>query len=106
MMEKNYMDIDYSNQDLSFHTIGEFKQCMLQGGEVEFWVGERAFGVFPNLNRTPESPDQILIVEKYVNNRKETELWSDTTDEALEYIIDGVRLREIITEVEVTDRTI
>lgn len=105
-MEKKYMDIDYSNQDLRFHTISEFKWCMLQGGEVEFWVGERAFGVFPLQNRTPESPDQILIVEKHVDNQKKTEFWADTADEALEYLIDGVRLRDIITKVEVTDRTI
>lgn len=107
-MDKQYidMDIDYSNQDLNFHTISEFKWCMEQGGEVEFCVGERVFGVFPLQNRTLESPDQIVVCEKYVDNRKETELWADTADDALEYMIDGVRLRDIITKVEVTGRTI
>ena len=33
-------------------------------------------------------------------------MWYATPDEVLEYLIDGVRLREIITQVEVTDRTI
>ncbi|WMJ22566.1 DUF4417 domain-containing protein [Paludicola sp. MB14-C6] len=105
-MEKEYMKIDYSNQDLRFHTISEFEWCMKQGGEVEFCVGERAFGVFPLQQKTINAPSQILICEKYVENQEATEKWYNTADEALEYLIDGVRLRDIITKVEVTDRTI
>lgn len=93
-------------EDNRFKTISDFKWCVNGGGEVEFCVGERVFGIFPKLKRTPDALEQILICEKFVENQKKTELWSDTADEVLEYLINGVRLRDIITEVEVTDRTI
>ena len=38
--------------------------------------------------------------------KPETENGARRADEALEYMIDGVRLREIITQVEVKARTI
>ncbi len=95
-----------SPEENRFKTISDFKWCVNGGGEVEFCVGERIFGVFPKLKRTSDSPEQILICEKFVENQGRTERWSNTADEALEYMIDGVRLRDIITEVEVTDRTV
>ncbi len=95
-----------SLEENRFKTISDFKWCMICGGEVEFCVGERVFGVFPKLKRTSDSPEQILICEKFVENQESTEQWSNTADEVLEYKIDGVSLRDIITEVEVTDRTI
>ena len=33
-------------------------------------------------------------------------LWGDTADEILEYIVGGDRLRDVITQVKVIDRTI
>ena len=56
--------------------------------------------------RNPESEYQILICELFVDNQEETEKWYDTADDVLEYMIDGVRLRDVITEVTVWDRTI
>ena len=35
-----------------------------------------------------------------------TEKWCDTADEVLEYIIGGDRLRDVITQVKVWERTI
>ena len=49
---------------------------------------------------------QIFISQVYIEKMEQTEKWCDTADEVLEYVIDGDRLRDIITEVEVTDRTI
>lgn len=49
---------------------------------------------------------QMLICEKFVDNQQKTEKWCEDVDEILEYMIDGERLRDIITKVEVTDRTI
>jgi len=96
----------YDPEEYRFKTISEFKWCVHDGGEIEFVWNDRTFGVFPKLNRTSESPQQILVCEKHVENQEQTDLWCDTADEALKYLIDGVRLREIITQVEVTDRTI
>ncbi|MDR1410512.1 MAG: hypothetical protein LBJ12_09710 [Oscillospiraceae bacterium] len=70
-----------------FKTISDFKWCMRCGGEVEFCWGDRCFGVFPKMNKTPEAAQQILIVEKFVPNQDETERWYDTADEALEFNI-------------------
>lgn len=89
-----------------FETISDFKWCMHSGGEVQFeWHG-KVFGIWPKLRKTPESPFQILISQVLIDNMEATEKWCDNADEVLEYIIDGDRLRDIITKVDVTDRTI
>lgn len=92
--------------DLSFDSISDFKWCIKHGDEVNFSYNEKDYGVFPKLKRTPDSLIQILISQTDVEDPEKNEQWYDTADEALEYIIDGVRLRDIITEVEVTDRTV
>jgi len=96
----------FDPEEYRFKTISDFKWCVLQGGEVEFVWNNRTFGVFPKLKRTPDSDEQILVCEKHIANQEQADLWCNTADEALEYLIDGARLREIITQVEVTDRTI
>ena len=89
-----------------FKTISDFKGCVNCGGEVEFeWKG-KIFGIWPKLQRTPGAPLQMLISQIYVDNMERTEKWCDNADEVLEYIIDGDRLRNIITKVDVTSRTI
>ncbi len=86
-----------SSEDNRFKTISDFKWCINNGGEVEFAYNKKTFGVFPKLKRTADSPMQILISQTYVENPEITEHWYDTADQVLEYIIDGVRLRNIIT---------
>ena len=118
-MDKEYMEIDYSNRNLNFESISDFKWCMKCGGEVEFeWKG-KCYCVFGAVEKTPNSKTQLLISEgyyekdgKYYNCLSHTphdfsnELWADTVDEILEYNVGGDRLRDIITKVEVIDRTI
>lgn len=106
VLSMRYMIGANTPEDNRFKTISDFKWCIEGGGEVEFCVGERVFGIFPKIKRTPEAPTQIVICEKYVENQEATERWYNTADESLEYLIDGIRLRDIITEVQVTDRTI
>lgn len=48
----------------------------------------------------------VNLPKKFVDNQQKTEKWCKDVDEVLEYMIDGERLRDIITKVEVTDRTI
>lgn len=79
-----------------FETISEFKWCVECGGEIEFeWKG--------TLYTITHPEGMINISEAW---KPETEKWCATADEALEYRIDGVRLRDIITQVEVKARTI
>lgn len=95
-----------SLEDNRFKTISDFKWCVNHGGEVELTWKDQTFGIFPKQQKTPASPRQILLVQKFVENQEETERWYDTADDLLEYTIAGDRLRDIITQVEVTDRTI
>lgn len=95
-----------SSEDDRFKSISDSKWCMNAGGEVVFVWSRKTYGISPKLQKSPELPEQILISQILIENQEETELWCDTADEALEYQIDGIRLRDIITDVEVTDRTI
>lgn len=81
-----------------FVSISDFKECMHRGGEVGFiWKGTR-YGV------VRYGQDNKISV--YVANRQETERLYDTADEALEYMVGEDRLRDVITQVTVLDRTI
>ena len=69
------------------------------GGEVDFeWKGAEY-----SVSHTAQFHSKILIGEA---NNDETDLLADTADEILEYMIDGKRLRDIITQVKVLFRTI
>jgi len=92
-----------SLEDNAFTSIADFKHCMKCGGEVQFTYNGKDYGTFPFLRQTPESHDQFYI---WQTGNDDSEAWYDTTDELLEYIIEGKKLREIITQVEVFDRTI
>ena len=95
-----------STEDNRFKSISDFKSCVNCGGEVQLeWKG-KVYGIWPKLSRTPGVPLQMLISQVLTDDMESTELWCDTADEVLEYVIDGDRLRDIITKVEVTDRTI
>ena len=81
-----------------FVSISDFKDCMHWGGEVEFiWKGTH-YGVVRY--------GQGNKISVYVANRQETERLYDTADEALEYMVGEDRLRDVITQVTVLDRTI
>ena len=88
----------YDPELYRFKTISEFKMCMHQGGEVVFeWNGNEYF-IWSEINRNRiciTSPDDATL--KCVFN---------TSDEALEFMIGRDRLRDIITQVTVIDRTI
>lgn len=85
-------------EDNRFTTISDFKWCMRCGGEVELtWKGIH-FGIVPY-----GDGKKISI---YLWNRPETERVFNSSDDALEYIVGGDRLRDVITQVTVLDRTI
>lgn len=87
-----------NNGSLNFSTISDFKECMRWGGEVEFILKGIHYGVIRyGTNR------KITI---YQANCPETEKVCDTADEALEYIMGGDRLRDVITQITVMSRTV
>lgn len=45
----------------------------------------------PKAKQRAESHEQILLVQKFVKNQEETEMWYDAPDDLLEYPIDETR---------------
>ncbi len=80
-----------------FTTISDFKTCMRWHGEVEFIWNEILYCI------THRRSGKISIS---VANQEETEKLCDTPDEVLEYMVGSDRLRDVITQVTVLDRTI
>lgn len=78
-----------------FKTISDFKWCLRRGGEVLFVWKDIKYGVF-------SSEKGCCIAEADGQNEK----WCNTDDEVLEYIVGSDRLRDVITQVTVIDRTI
>ena len=87
-----------SLEDNRFKSISDFKWCMKCGGEVEIEWNGICYGIIRY-----GTDDKITI---YVWNRPETECCFDTADDALEYMVGSDRLRDLITQVTVLDRTI
>ena len=81
---------------MNFNTISEFKWSMKSHAEIEFVWNNKSY----NIN---QPIDGICILEAY---KPGTEKLCKNADEVLEYMIDGERLRDIITKVKVVARTI
>lgn len=78
-----------------FTSISDFKWCLKRGGEILFTWNSTEYGIFGNGTR-------YCIAKANGQNEK----WCDTTDEVLEYMVGDDRLRDVITQVTVIDRTI
>ena len=85
-----------SIEENRFKTINEFKWCVNDGGEVEF--------IWNNITYTITHPEGKINISEA--NKPETENWCNSADEVLEYRVGKDRLRDVITKVTVTDRTI
>lgn len=88
-----YQTEDYEN----FESMSEFKFCLMRGGEVQFvWKGKQ-------YTTSKITGNKFFISEAY---NEETEKLYDTAEELLDYVVDGDKLRDIITKVEVVERTL
>ncbi len=89
--------IIYGNkEELRFESISDFKWCMNCGGEVQFDWKDKSYGIVHEEN-------SIVFYEAM---KGETEVEFETVEELLDIIIDCQKLREIIKEIDVTERTI
>ena len=94
-MKSAYIDNDFLTED-RFHTLTEFKMCLTNGGEAVFsWDGVR-YGVF-------RSGDGRYCIARADG---EDEKWCASPDEVLEYTVGSDRLRDVITQVAVVERTL
>lgn len=94
-------------EDDRFKTISDFKWCMKRGGEVQFeWNGVMycCFGCVSPVAGT--APKMVICQAGSVEVNTRTEKWCDAADEILEYIVGDDRLRDVITQVKVWERTI
>ena len=82
-------------EDDHFKTISDFKKCMRFHGEVVLQWHSEQYGVFWDGSR-------YCIAKKDGSHEK----WCDTADEVLEYMVGNNRLRDVITQVTVIERTI
>ena len=97
-----------SLEENRFKTISDFKWCVNCGGEIQFeWKG-LVYGIFPKLQKTPDAPLQMLISQVHIDpeDMAASEKWCDSADDVLVYMVSGDRLRDVITQVIVWDRTI
>lgn len=92
-----FMNYNFNTEeDNRFKTISDFKESLIRGGEAVFsWKGI-SYAV-------SSYSEKYAISESY---RQETEKLCDTPDEVLEYMVGSDRLRDVITQVTVIDRTI
>ena len=93
-----------------FESLSEFKRSLEFGGEIEFeWEG-KGFGIFKYTKKNADSPEQIFIGPNVDTRRnyaeKYPEKYENTIDDILEYVIDGNKLRDIVTKIDVLWRNI
>lgn len=96
-MIKYTVSPDNTSEQNRFVSISDFKTCMKWHGEVEFMWNENLYSI------TPRSNGRISISMAYC---EDTEKLCDTSDEVLEYMVGPDRLRDVITQVTVLDRSI
>lgn len=96
-MIKYIVSPDNPSEQNRFVSISDFKTCMKWHGEVEFMWNENLYSI------TPRSNGRISISMAYC---EDTEKLCDTSDEVLEYMVGSDRLRDVITQVTVLDRSI
>ena len=95
-----------------FQSISDFKWCMKRNGEVQFrWKGI-LYTIVHVDNKIVVSVGYYEKDGKYYNistnqeHSSKDELLGDTADDILEFNVSGDRLRDVITQVTVLDRTI
>ena len=101
-----------SSEQNRFITINDFKDCMIRGGEVEFIHKGRSYSI-THPNGVIDIGEGYYMKDGIAYNVASHQECIDmigkqynTADEVLEYMIGGVRLRDMITKVTVTNRTI
>lgn len=96
-----------SIEENRFKTISDFKWCMKCGGEVQFvWKGTTYCCFGKIIPKGSTSSKMVISQASSAETNMHTEKWCDNSDELLEYMVGEDRLRDIITQVIVIERTI
>ena len=84
--------------EYNFNTISEFKESMICGGEVVFTWKQEEYGIF----RIKDNRGSYCVCE----SRSHITRWFSSLEDALEYRVGADRLRDVITQVTVTYRSL
>lgn len=90
-----------------FTNISDFKWCMRCGGEVQFIWNGTTYCCFGKLMH-PGNTEAMMYIAKsdFQTGQTFSEKWCTNSDDLLEYMVGEDRLRDVITQVTVIDRTI
>lgn len=95
------------NAGCNFTSISDFKWCMKCGGEVVFVWNGKTYCCFGKLT-PPGKTETMMYISKADSEEghEYSEKWCVTSDDVLEYMVGEDRLRDVITQVRVVERTI
>lgn len=82
-----------------FESISDFKFSLIHGREIEFRWNGVDYGAF----HEGVGDKSFLLCESY---KKNTDAYFHSADELLDFVIQGKKLREIITNIEVLWRNL
>lgn len=96
----------YDEEAMRFKTISEFKDCVKRGAEIVFEWNGIEYGVF-TVPISKRKDNKIHYISQCGNAEvhRATVLYAETPDEILEYMVGNDRLRDVITQVFVNERT-
>lgn len=86
----------YCNSPDSFESIYEFVDCLNCGGEIEFHWNGKAYSLTP--------VNGGFVISLAVD--PETSQYYESTDQLLEHLLDGEKLRSLVTRLEIDARTL
>ena len=105
-VDKVITDLTYNEEAMRFKTISEFKDCVKRGAEIVIeWNGVE-YGIF-TIPMSERKDKKIHYISRCGNAEVHwaTALYAETQDEILEYMVGTDRLRDVITQVFVSERT-
>ena len=95
MNSQDFIVLHYDDEAMRFKTISEFKNSLVNGGEIVIEWKDVEYGIF-------RERDRFFIG----HSTPEENVYYDSPDELLEYRVGNDRLRDVITKVTVIDRTL
>lgn len=100
----NIMNICGNTNDLKFESISDFRHSLVYGREIEFEWNGMSYGIFRE-----EDNDKEYALYKVVKGdtfKNDDKILFKSPDEVLDYVIDEMPLRKLITDVIVLNRNV
>ena len=95
MSSQDFIVLHFDDEAMRFKTISEFKNSLVNGGEIVIEWNDVEYGIF-------REKDRFFIG----HDTPDTNVYYNSPEELLEYRVGTERLRDVITKVVVIDRTL